>query len=158
MTGHQKDNIFVFTALRGRLMGGRQGPFLAQNWSKNQKISRYTPIAPFCWAQTDQTQWNHNFPISWGNFGYLGFSGRCPFTCSAGRFMARLPKITLLAWHCMVLDGIAFYLMVLHCIACHCIVSYGISWYGIALYGIAWYCMILHCIVWYCMVLHCIVL
>ena len=28
-------------------------------------------------------EWDHNFHLSWGNFGYLQFSGRCPFGCTA---------------------------------------------------------------------------
>ena len=37
-------------------------------------------------------QWDHNFPTSWGNSGYLRFSGRRPFGCSAGRFMAPIAQ------------------------------------------------------------------
>ena len=47
-----------------------------------------------------------------------------------------------IAWHRMVLHGIALYFMVLHSFACHCIVLYGIAWYCIISYGIAWYCIV----------------
>ena len=52
------------------------------------KCSALRPYNPLFWPQTDPTQWDHNFPMSWGNFGYLRFSCRCPFGCSAGRFLA----------------------------------------------------------------------
>ena len=47
-----------------------------------------------------------------------------------------------IAWHSMVLHGIALYLMVSHSFACHCIVWYGIAWYCFISYGIAWYCIV----------------
>ena len=61
-------------------------------WPENLIFLRYTHITPHFWAQTDPTRWDHKFPISWGNFGYLQFSGRCPFGCSAGRFMAPIAQ------------------------------------------------------------------
>ena len=42
MTGHQKDNIFVLTALRGRILGGRQGPF----WPKIGPKIRFFHATP----------------------------------------------------------------------------------------------------------------
>ena len=30
MTGHQKDNVFVFIIMLGKLLGGCKGPFLAK--------------------------------------------------------------------------------------------------------------------------------
>ena len=50
----------------------------------------YNPI--FLWAQTDSTQWDHNFPITGGNFGYLWFSGRYSFGCLAGCFRALIAQ------------------------------------------------------------------
>ena len=52
----------------------------------------YTHINPNFWGQTDPTQWDHNITISWGNSGYLLFSGRWPFGRSAGRFMAPIAQ------------------------------------------------------------------
>ena len=42
--------------------------------------------------ETDPTQWDHIFPMSWGNPGYPRFSSRCPFSCSAGRFLAPIAQ------------------------------------------------------------------
>ena len=42
MTGHQKDNIFVLTALHSGPLGGRRGPFLAQK----STFFYATPIKP----------------------------------------------------------------------------------------------------------------
>ena len=53
---------------------------------------RYTHITPIFWVRTDPTQWDHNFPTSWGNSGYLRFSGRRSFVRSAGRFMAPIAQ------------------------------------------------------------------
>ena len=74
-----------------KLILGQQTAFLAQ-----KSVYFYaTPghITPLFWAQTDPTWWDHISPISWGNSGYLRFSGRWPFGRSAGRFTARLPKV-----------------------------------------------------------------
>ena len=60
---------------------------------------RYTPVTHLSWAQAEPTQWDHNIPISWGNFGYLRFSGRCPFYCSAVRFMALIAQNGLFGDH-----------------------------------------------------------
>ena len=117
---------------------------------------RYTYETPIFSAQTDLTQWDHKSPISWGNSGYLRFSGRCPFGCSASRCMAPIAKN---AYYYIVSHGIVWYCMELNCILWYCIVSYGIALvlhgiarccivlYGIALYhinsyGIAWYCIV----------------
>ena len=43
-------------------------------------------------ARTVPTQWDDNSSISWGNSGYLWFSGRWPFGHSAGRFMAPIAQ------------------------------------------------------------------
>ena len=51
---------------------------------------RYTHITIL--AQTDSTQLDHNFPMSWGNFRYLRFSGRFPSRSSAGHFMAPIAQ------------------------------------------------------------------
>ena len=83
-----KRQQFCVDSLHGGPLGGRQGPFLAQNWPQKQSFFMLHPVAPIFGAQTDYTLWDHNFPISWGNFGYLRFSGRCPFGCSAGCFRA----------------------------------------------------------------------
>ena len=45
------------------------------------------PYNPLFWPQTNPAQWDHIFPISSGNSGYLRYSGRCPFGRSAGRFL-----------------------------------------------------------------------
>ena len=47
---------------------------------------------PIFSAQTDPTQWDHKSPISWGSSEYLRFSGRWPFGCLAGRFMAAIAQ------------------------------------------------------------------
>ena len=82
MTVHQKENLFVLTALYGGHLGGPQGPFFAQN----STVFTLHPHNPPYWAQTDPTRWDHIFSIAWGNFGYLRFSGRWPFGRLAGRF------------------------------------------------------------------------
>ena len=53
---------------------------------------RYTHITPIFWGQTDPTQWDHKSPISWGNSGYLRFSGRWLFGRSAGCFLAPIAQ------------------------------------------------------------------
>ena len=53
---------------------------------------RYAYITPTFLGQTDLTQWGHISPISWGNFGYLRFSGRWPFGRSAGRFLVPIAQ------------------------------------------------------------------
>ena len=149
--------------LLGMLLGGCNGLFLAKKWPENQIFLRYPHITHLFWSQTDLTLWDHNIPISWGNSGYLWFSGRCPFGCSAGRCMGPIAEnYHFWVWYCMELN----------CILWYCIISYGIElylmvllWYCLVLHGIAWYCKMLHCIVryrikfygiaWYCMVLHC---
>ena len=49
---------------------------------------RYTYETPILLAWMDPTQWDHKSPISWGNSGYLWFSSRWPFGCSAVYFSA----------------------------------------------------------------------
>ena len=49
----------------------------------------YNPIIS---PETDPTQWDYIFPMSWGNSGYLRFSGRSPFGISAGRFLAPIAQ------------------------------------------------------------------
>ena len=71
------------------------GPRVHNRSIFDPKISiflRYTHITPLFWARTDPTQWDHNFPTSWGNSGYPRFSGRWPFGRSAGRFMAPIAQ------------------------------------------------------------------
>ena len=53
---------------------------------------RYTHIVYMFWTRMDSTQWDDKLPISWGNSGYLRFSGRWPFGRSAGRFMAPIAQ------------------------------------------------------------------
>ena len=53
---------------------------------------RYAHITPIFWGQMDPNQWDHKSPISWGNSGYLWFSGRWPFGRSAGRFSAPIAQ------------------------------------------------------------------
>ena len=70
-------------------------------WPKNQFFSTLRPYNPLFWPQTDPAQWDHIFPISSGNSGYLRFSGRCPFGRSAGRFLAPIAqKWPFLGWKC----------------------------------------------------------
>ena len=64
VTGHQKDNIFVLTHCMAGLWGGSRVHFWPKIDPKNCLFSRYTHIAPIFGAQTDQTLWDHNFPIS----------------------------------------------------------------------------------------------
>ena len=120
MTGHLKDNLFVLTALQV----GLRGAVSAQLWSKNLIFLRYTYITHLIRSQTDPTQWDQNIPISWGNSGYLWFSGRCPFGCSAGRCMAPIAE----NYHFWAKN----------------------AYYSIVSHGIVCYCMELNCILWYC--------
>ena len=106
--------------LPSKLLGGYKSPFLAQKLVKNLSFLRYTHKAPFFWAQTNSTQWDHNIHISWGNSGYLWFFGRWPF----GIWYQKCILYHCIAWHCMILHGIALYVMVLQSFACHCIVSH----------------------------------
>ena len=53
---------------------------------------RYTYETPIFSARTVPTQWDHKSPISWGNSGYLQFSGRWPFGRLAGRFVAPIAQ------------------------------------------------------------------
>ena len=53
---------------------------------------RYTYETPIFSARTVPTQWDHKSPISWGNSGYLRFSGRWPFGRSAGHFSAPIAQ------------------------------------------------------------------
>ena len=53
---------------------------------------RYTYETPISLARTVPTQWDDNSSISWGNSGYLWFSGRWPFGHSAGRFVAPIAQ------------------------------------------------------------------
>ena len=61
-------------------------------WPKNQFFSTLRPYNPLFWPQTDPAQWDHIFPISSGNSGYLRFSGRCSFGRLAGRFLATIAQ------------------------------------------------------------------
>ena len=144
--------------LLGMLLGGCNGLFLAKKWPENQIFLRYPHITHLFWSQTDSTQRNHNIPISWGNSGYLWFSGRCPFGCSAGRCMAPIAENYHFrarnAYYSIISHGIVWYCMELNCILGYCIISYGIELYLMVLH---WYCLVLHGIAWYCKMLHCIV-
>ena len=100
MTGHLKDNRIAG-------WGGRQGPFLAQNCPKNLIFLHYTHITNLFWAQTDMTQWDHIFPISW----------------SGGRKPNELYLMVLHSFAC-----------ILHCIVWYCMVSYYIWRYCMVLY------------------------
>ena len=53
---------------------------------------RYAHITPIFWGQMDPNQWDHKSPISWGNSGYLRYSGIWPFGRSAGRFLAPIAQ------------------------------------------------------------------
>ena len=88
MTGHQKDILFVLTALHGRLSGNHQKQFQTIFGPKLCIFLHYAHITPNSWALVDPTQWDHNFPTSWGNSGSLWFSGRCPFNRLAGYYEA----------------------------------------------------------------------
>ena len=88
MTGHQKNNLFVLTALHGGLSGNHQNQFRTIFGPKICIFLRYTLTTPNFWALVDPTQWDHNFPIYWGNSGYLWFSGRRPFNRLGGYYEA----------------------------------------------------------------------
>ena len=67
-------------------------------WSKNSILARKsafflrrTHVTHLFRVQTDPTQWDHNFLISWGNYGQLQFSGRRLFGRSAGRVLVSGP-------------------------------------------------------------------
>lgn len=68
--------------------------FLSENQLLSGNVLFFTlhPYNNFFLAQTDSTQLDHNFPMSWGNFRYLRFSGRFPSRCSAGHFMAPIAQ------------------------------------------------------------------
>ena len=90
--GTPKRQPFCVTALQGCLQGAVRAHFWAKKWPQNLIFLRYTYITRLFWSQTDPTQWDHNIPISWGNSGYLWFSGRWPFGRSAGRFSAPIAQ------------------------------------------------------------------
>ena len=56
---------------------------------------RYAYTAPIFSAQTDPTQWDHKFPISRGNSGYLRFSCMWPFGHLARCFLAPGQNLTI---------------------------------------------------------------
>ena len=69
-------------------------------WQKSGSHSKKMVFRILFWPQTDSTQWAHNLTMSWDNFGYLGFSSRCPLNglyLAARRAVSqhRLPKTTL---------------------------------------------------------------
>ena len=97
--GTPKRQPFCVDRLAGWSPGGYQGPFLGQKWPENLIFLHYTHITHLFWSQTDPTQWDHNIPISWGNSGYLWFSGRCPFGCLPGCFMALIAQNGLFGGH-----------------------------------------------------------
>ena len=59
MTVRQIGNVFVLSALRGGLLGGLQGPFLALKLAFFT-IHLYNPSFE---TQMNPTQWDYNFPI-----------------------------------------------------------------------------------------------
>ena len=59
---------------------------------KNLFFSTLRPHNSFFWPLTTPTQWDHIFPMSSGNSGYLRFSCRRPLGCSAGRFLAPIAQ------------------------------------------------------------------
>ena len=63
--------------------------------TKLKKVLRPPPKRAKLWPggrAADRPPENQSFPeLSWGNSGYLQFSGRWPFGQSAARFMVRLP-------------------------------------------------------------------
>ena len=88
MTGHQKDILFVLTALHSGLSGNHQNQFRTIFGPKICIFLRYSLTTPNVWALVDPTRCDHNFPTYWGNSGYLWFSGRCPFNRLAGYYEA----------------------------------------------------------------------
>ena len=66
--------------------------FLASFCPKICFFSTLRQYNPLFWPQRHLTQWDHIFPMSSGNSGYLWFSGRCPFGRSAGRFLAPIAQ------------------------------------------------------------------
>ena len=62
-------------------------PFCA--W-KSVYFLRYANLTPLFLLRWTRPNGIITSPMSWGNFGYLRFSGRCPFGCSAGRFLAQI--------------------------------------------------------------------
>ena len=83
--GTPKRQQFCVDSLHGGPLGGRQGPFLAQNWPQKLSFFMLHPVAPIFGAQTDYTLWDHNFPISWGNSDFFQFSNLGPFRPKYGR-------------------------------------------------------------------------
>ena len=74
---------------------GKKMDFGPKNCIFGPKFSiflRYTYETPIFSARTVPTQWDHKSPISWGNSGYLQFSGRWPFDRLAGRFVAPIAQ------------------------------------------------------------------
>ena len=70
----------------------RNSKLTPQNWAKSAFFYA-TPIKPqFFLSQMDPTLWDHKSLISWGNSGYLRFSGMWRFGRSADRFMALIAQ------------------------------------------------------------------
>ena len=64
MTGHQKDNLFVLTAVHGGLSGNHQNQFLTIFGPKICIFLRSAHITPNFRAPMNLSQWDHNFPTS----------------------------------------------------------------------------------------------
>ena len=75
-----------------RTSGGLAGSIFGPELTPKTVFFTLHPLALIFGAQTDQTLWDHNFSISWGNSEYFQFSCRCQFTCLAGRFMAPIAQ------------------------------------------------------------------
>ena len=117
----------------------QSGPFWAQKCCFRPEINFFVHILQFIRYHHDQTLKRQRFRVAHvaeqapGGLQEPVFG---PIKTRKSDFYA------CIAWHSMVLHGIALYLMVSHSFACHCIVSYGIAWYCIISYGIAWYCIV----------------
>ena len=94
----------------------------------------------------------------------LRFSGRCPFGCSAGCFLALMAqngsfwgqKRSVLVWN--VLYAILWYCMVLPCISLYRLVYFVTLWYCMVLYCVELYCIVSYDILCYLMVSNCMLL
>ena len=69
MTVRQIGNVFVSSALRGGLLGGLQGPFLALKFAFFLQYTYITPLLGLRWTRLN----GYNFPIFWGNGEYVEY-------------------------------------------------------------------------------------
>ena len=78
----------------------------------------------------------------------------CSSSARAPRWFTPIPILRSILWfHMLLHDGIAWHYLALHGVAWYCLVLFGIAWCGMVLFGFLWYCLVSHNIAWYWMVL-----